>query len=57
MRVVENVEEFEDQMSRASSEALNAFGDGSVLSKICGFSPSHRDSGFGGQIGKYCVSI
>jgi propionyl-CoA carboxylase alpha chain len=31
MRVVENEEEFESQMKRAISEAINAFGDGAVL--------------------------
>jgi propionyl-CoA carboxylase alpha chain len=31
MRVVENAEEFESQMNRAISEALNAFGDGAVF--------------------------
>jgi propionyl-CoA carboxylase alpha chain len=31
MRVVENEAEFESQMNRAISEALNAFGDGSVF--------------------------
>jgi propionyl-CoA carboxylase alpha chain len=29
--VVENEEEFESQMKRAISEAINAFGDGAVL--------------------------
>jgi pyruvate carboxylase subunit A len=33
MRIVENEGEFEEQMSRAVSEAKSAFGDGSVLSK------------------------
>ncbi len=31
MRIVENSEEFEEQMDRAVSEALSAFGDGSVF--------------------------
>jgi acetyl-CoA carboxylase biotin carboxylase subunit len=41
MRVVENVEEFEQQMSMAVSEATSAFGDGSVfIEKYIG-SPRH----------------
>lgn len=41
MRIVENVEEFENQMQRAISEATNAFGDGSVfIEKYIG-SPRH----------------
>lgn len=41
MRVVENVEEFEEQMQRAVSEALASFGDGSVfIEKFVG-SPRH----------------
>jgi propionyl-CoA carboxylase alpha chain len=39
MRVVENAEEFEPQMNRAISEALNAF-DGAVFFKKVG-SPRH----------------
>ena len=31
MRIVENENEFEDQMDRAVSEAKSAFGDGSAL--------------------------
>jgi acetyl-CoA carboxylase, biotin carboxylase subunit len=31
MRIVENVAEFEDQMNRAISEAISAFGDGAVF--------------------------
>jgi acetyl-CoA carboxylase, biotin carboxylase subunit len=31
MRIVENAEEFEDQMNRAISEAVSAFGDGAVF--------------------------
>lgn len=31
MRIVENIEEFEDQMNRAISEAISAFGDGAVF--------------------------
>jgi propionyl-CoA carboxylase alpha chain len=38
MRVVENEAEFESEMNRAISEALNAFGDGSVYRKICSLS-------------------
>jgi len=33
MRVVQNIEELPEQMERAISEAISAFGDGSVLSK------------------------
>lgn len=41
MRIVENIEEFENQMQRAISEATNAFGDGSVfIEKYIG-SPRH----------------
>jgi propionyl-CoA carboxylase alpha chain len=36
MRVVENEEEFESQMKRAISEAINAFGDGAFLEKYVG---------------------
>ena len=31
MRIVRNAEELEDNFKRASSEALNAFGDGSCF--------------------------
>ena len=31
MRIVENANDFEDALSRARSEAINAFGDGSVF--------------------------
>ena len=41
MRVVENVNEFEDQMKRAISEAENAFGDGSVFIEKFVTSPRH----------------
>ncbi|UQD57448.1 acetyl-CoA carboxylase biotin carboxylase subunit [Flavobacterium sp. K5-23] len=41
MRVVENAEEFESQMNRAISEALNAFGDGSVFIEKYVASPRH----------------
>lgn len=41
MRIVEKVEDFENQMQRAVSEATNAFGDGSVfIEKYIG-SPRH----------------
>jgi len=33
MRIVEERNQFEEQMKRAQSEALSAFGDGSVLLK------------------------
>jgi acetyl-CoA carboxylase biotin carboxylase subunit len=41
MRVVENEGEFESQMNRAISEALNAFGDGSVFIEKYVASPRH----------------
>jgi acetyl-CoA carboxylase biotin carboxylase subunit len=41
MRVVENAEEFEPQMNRAISEALNAFGDGAVFIEKYVGSPRH----------------
>ncbi len=41
MRIVENSEEFEDQMKRAISEAENAFGDGSVFIEKFVTSPRH----------------
>jgi acetyl-CoA carboxylase biotin carboxylase subunit len=41
MRVVENAEEFESQMNRAISEALNAFGDGAVFIEKYVGSPRH----------------
>jgi propionyl-CoA carboxylase alpha chain len=41
MRVVENEEEFESQMKRAISEAINAFGDGSVFIEKYVASPRH----------------
>lgn len=41
MRVVENEVEFESQMNRAISEALNAFGDGSVFIEKYVASPRH----------------
>jgi acetyl-CoA carboxylase biotin carboxylase subunit len=41
MRVVENAAEFESQMNRAISEALNAFGDGAVFIEKYVGSPRH----------------
>jgi acetyl-CoA carboxylase biotin carboxylase subunit len=41
MRVVENAQEFESQMNRAISEALNAFGDGAVFIEKYVGSPRH----------------
>jgi len=41
MRIVENENEFEDQMKRAISEAENAFGDGSVFIEKFVTSPRH----------------
>ena len=41
MRIVENSNEFEDQMKRAISEAENAFGDGSVFIEKYVTSPRH----------------
>ena len=41
MRIVENEEEFEEQMKRAISEAENAFGDGSVFIEKFVTSPRH----------------
>lgn len=41
MRIVENAEEFESQMNRAISEALNAFGDGAVFIEKYVGSPRH----------------
>ncbi|WP_165733555.1 acetyl-CoA carboxylase biotin carboxylase subunit [Polaribacter sp. 20A6] len=41
MRVVENEMEFESQMQRAISEALNAFGDGSIFIEKYVTSPRH----------------
>ena len=41
MRVVENEAEFESQMERAISEAVNAFGDGSVFIEKFVTSPRH----------------
>ncbi len=41
MRIVENANEFEDQMKRAISEAENAFGDGSVFIEKFVSSPRH----------------
>lgn len=41
MRIVENSEEFEEQMKRAISEAENAFGDGSVFIEKFVTSPRH----------------
>ncbi|HET8803599.1 MAG TPA: acetyl-CoA carboxylase biotin carboxylase subunit [Aequorivita sp.] len=41
MRIVENSNEFEDQMKRAISEAENAFGDGSVFIEKFVTSPRH----------------
>ena len=41
MRIVENEDEFEEQMSRAVSEAKSAFGDGSVFIERFVKSPRH----------------
>jgi len=41
MRIVENAAEFEEQMNRAQSEAVNAFGDGSVFMEKFVGSPKH----------------
>ncbi len=41
MRIVENVEELDEQMDRAISEALSAFGDGSVFIEKYVTSPRH----------------
>jgi acetyl-CoA carboxylase biotin carboxylase subunit len=41
MRIVENESEFESQMDRAISEAVNAFGDGSVFIEKYVTSPRH----------------
>jgi acetyl-CoA carboxylase biotin carboxylase subunit len=41
MRIVENEEEFEEQMNRAISEAVSAFGDGSVFIEKYITSPKH----------------
>ena len=41
MRVVEKAEELEEQMQRATNEALNAFGDGSVFIERYVGSPKH----------------
>ncbi|MDA9952072.1 acetyl-CoA carboxylase biotin carboxylase subunit [Chitinophagales bacterium] len=41
MRIVENEEEFEDQMNRAISEAVSAFGDGSVFIEKYVLGPRH----------------
>jgi acetyl-CoA carboxylase biotin carboxylase subunit len=41
MRVVENVEELDEQMERAISEALSSFGDGSVFIEKYVTSPRH----------------
>ncbi len=41
MRIVENVEEFEEQMNRAVSEAISAFGDGAVFIEKYVLGPRH----------------
>ena len=41
MRVVEKEDDFESQMNRAISEAVNAFGDGSVFIEKYVASPRH----------------
>jgi acetyl-CoA carboxylase biotin carboxylase subunit len=41
MRIVENEQDFESQMNRAISEAVNAFGDGSVFIEKYVTSPRH----------------
>ena len=43
MRIVENEDEFEEQMNRAVSEAISAFGDGAVFICLLYTSPSPRD--------------
>lgn len=41
MRIVERIEEFEEQMKRAVSEATSAFGDGSVFVEKYATTPRH----------------
>ena len=41
IRIVENADEFEDQMNRAISEAVSAFGDGAVFIEKYVLSPRH----------------
>jgi acetyl/propionyl-CoA carboxylase alpha subunit len=41
MRIVERIEDFEEQMKRAVSEATSAFGDGSVFVEKYATSPRH----------------
>jgi len=41
MRIVEKIEEFEEQMKRAVSEAISAFGDGSVFVEKYAEQPRH----------------
>ena len=41
MRIVEKIEDFEEQMKRAVSEATSAFGDGSVFVEKYATSPRH----------------
>jgi len=41
MRVVNNIEEFEEQMARATGEALSSFGDGSVFLEKYVAAPKH----------------
>lgn len=41
MRVVENIEEFEEQMNRAISEAISSFGDGAVFIEKFVTNPRH----------------
>ena len=41
MRIVENEEEFEEQMERAVSEAISSFGDGAVFIEKYILSPKH----------------
>ena len=41
MRIVESIDDFEEQMNRATSEALSAFGDGSVFIERFLLSPRH----------------
>lgn len=41
MRIVENIDEFEEQMNRAISEAVSAFGDGAVFIEKYVLGPRH----------------
>jgi acetyl/propionyl-CoA carboxylase alpha subunit len=58
MRVVEKEKDFEAQMNRAISEAVAAFGDGSVfIEKYVTSSTSYRNSNYGRQPWKCVVFI